>query len=138
MRLISQPGNWALLIDLNYSENTGSRHRTLQVEDPRFKYLQREHRFIGRQDSTELIIEIDHNDKEEYHADGSVGVLRWEHQHREKLLQAYLRPCNQNFCPRIPEDKTYDKWYAESGPFEQKVPGPEQRRNVWLPMSKMH
>ena len=138
MRFISQPGNWALLIDLNYSENTGSSNRILQVEDPRFKYLQREHRFIGRQDSTELIIEIDHNDKEEYHADRSVGVLRWEHQRRKKLLQAYLRPCNQNFCPRIPEDKTYDKWYAESGPFEQKVPEPEQRRNIWLPMSKMH
>ena len=107
MRFISQPGNWALLIDLNYSEKTGSCDHILRVEDPRFKYLSREHRFIGRQDSTELIIEIDHNDKEEYHADGSVGVLRWEHQHREKLLQAYLRPCNQNFCPRVPEDKIY-------------------------------
>ena len=53
-----------------------------------------------------------------------------------------LRSCRQNpdariqnFCPRIPKPETYDKWYAESGPFEQKVPEPEQR-SAWLRMSK--
>ena len=135
MRFISQPGNWALLIDLNYCETTGLQS-IAHVQDPRFDYCERDFRFIGRPDSTELIVEIDHGDKEEYHADGSVGVLRWEHKCRKKIMYE-LRSCRQNpdarfqnFCPRIPKQETYDKWYAESGPFEQKVPEPEQSRNV--------
>ena len=131
MRFISQPGNWALLIDLNYCETTGLQS-IAHVQDPRFNYCGRAFRFIGRPDSTELIVEIDHGDKEEYHADGSVGVLRWEHKCRKDLIyycRGELWPCRpnraagiQNFCPRIPKHETYDKWYAESGPFEQKVP----------------
>ena len=113
MRFISQPDNWALLIELNYYEDSPTGWG-------RLKHPGRDSRLIGRQDNTELIVEIDHGDKEEYHVDGSVGVLRWEHERRRKYMRdAKLRAFIETFCPRVPKDKTYDKWYAESGPFQR-------------------
>ena len=48
-----------------------------------------------------------------------------------------LRSCRQNpdariqnFCPRIPKPETYDKWYAESGPFKQKMPEEEPLEEI--------
>ena len=124
MRFISRPGNWALLIDLNYCEAT-------PIGRGRIPHPGRDSRFIGRQDNTELIVEIDHGDKEEYHVDGSVGVLRWEHERRRKYMRdAKLRAFIETFYPRVPKDKTYDKWYAESGPFKQKMPEEEPLEEI--------
>ena len=46
------------------------------------------------------------------------------------MRDAKLRAFIETFCPRVPKDKTYDKWYAESGPFKQKMPEEEPLEEI--------
>ena len=75
-RFIGQPGNGALIIDLDYE--TGHKSWGCHEVDTIDKL--KNYRFIGMPNSSELLLEADYEDKDDSFADGPREIARQQYQ----------------------------------------------------------
>ena len=113
-RFISQPGNGALIIDLDYETGSKSWGCYYDHEVDAIDKLNN-HRFIGMPNSSELLLELDYEDKEDSFADGPRETARRQYQYLLKKRETL--PWRAFGFGHIDEwhkeGRNLDKWYKD-------------------------
>ena len=118
-RLISQPGNWSLIIDLEYETERQSTILAARAADTKEEVDKlKGYRFIGMLNSSELFLEAGYEFKEDSYADGPQGVARRENHYAQLCRAEDKKWCEKaKNCTDIlwleKQWRQYDEWYPK-------------------------